>query len=81
MIRYVGLFVTYDPKSSEIGYLSREIISQELPLNIHKDIVDTVALCNANKLDENTQYVDMYGYVYDNATTLWELEEGSVTYE
>lgn len=80
MIRYVGLFVTYDLQTSEIGYLSREIISEGLPKNTHQDITDTIYLCNSEKLDRYTQYVDMYGFVYNNTTVLWELDEGGVTY-
>lgn len=73
LIHYVGLFVIYDLQTSKVGYISRDMYSDAVPLNTPENIRNLVHVCNQDKPD-HINYIDMYGIIVDEVTELWEDE-------
>lgn len=74
MISYVALLVGYNTETKSIIYGAVEIISEDLPNNDTRTIMEVVKLSNGHKdLEPHIKYIDMYGYEYDDERFLWEI--------
>ena len=75
-INFVVLMVaTYNVNGAKFEYIERNFIDGRLPKNTTKDIMYYVSHCNDNPLDDKILYVDMYGYIFNDETIIWEVAD------
>ena len=75
MVNFNALLVTYDLQTSELSYVSKPMKAETFPENTKENVELIIGTCNLMNDDPHIQYVDMCGYIHDNAQVLWEIDE------